>query len=147
LFGFVALVAFVLLTLLQLYGLNLLAVLLIGVLAGVFATSGMRRGSGVGRGLTTGLIGGLIMLLGSLFVGILLISFFRSQINVWLAGLPFIDAVPVVGDTVSDTIGEVNERAEPWLRGGGLALGGCLGIVNLLLMTFGGALGGAVRRR
>lgn len=146
LFGFAALAAFVVLTLLQLYGVNLLAVLLIGVAAGVVAASGARRG-GVGRGLTAGIIGGVITLIGSLFVGIVIVTFFRAQINLWLAGLPFVDALPVVGDTVTDTIDQVNERAEPWLRGGGVALGGCLGMVNLFLMAIGGALGGAVRRR
>jgi hypothetical protein len=143
LFGFAALATFAVLTLLQLYGLNLLAVLVVGVVAGVMATSGMRRGSGIGRGLTAGFIGGLIMLVGSLLVGILIVTFFRTQITLWLAGIPFINQVPVVGDT----IGEVNERADPWLRGGGLALGGCLGVVNFMLMALGGALGGAVRRR
>ena len=144
--GFAALAAFVLLTLLQLYGVNLLVVFLIGIAAGVVAASGARRG-GVGRGLTAGIIGGVIVLIGSVFVGIVIVTFFRAQINVWLAGLPFVDALPVVGDTVTDTIDQVNERAEPWLRGGGVVLGGCLGVINLLLMATGGALGGAVRRR
>jgi type II secretory pathway component PulF len=145
-FGFVALAAFVVLTLLQLYGVNLLAVLLIGMAAGVVAASEARRG-GVGRGLTAGIIGGVITLIGSIFVGIVIVTFFRAQINLWLAGLPFVDALPVVGDTVTDTIDQVNQRADPWLRGGGVVLGGCLGVINLLLMATGGALGGAVRRR
>ncbi len=145
-FGFVALLVFALLTLLQLYGLNLLAVFLLGIVAGVLAASGARRG-GVGRGLAAGLIGGVITLLGSLVVGIVIVTFFRTQISLWLAGLPFVDALPVVGDTVRDTVDQVNEQAEPWLRTGSLVVGGCLGVVNLLLMAAGGALGGAVRRR
>jgi hypothetical protein len=145
-FGFVALAAFMALTLLQVYGVNLLAVLLIGVAAGMVAASDARRG-GLGRGLTAGIIGGVITLIGSIFVGIVIVTFFRAQINVWLAGLPFVDALPIVGDTVTDTIDQVNERAGPWLRGGGVALGGCLGMINLLLMATGGAIGGAVRRR
>ena len=140
--GFAALALFVVLTLMQLYGVNLLAVLLVGVGSGVMAGGG-RRGSGVGRGLTAGFVGGLVMLIGSLFVGILIVTFFRAQINLWLAGIPFIDAVPVVGDTLT----EANEWAEPWLRGGGLALGGCLGMVNFALMAAGGAVGGALGRR
>lgn len=145
-FGVAALLMFALLTLLQLYGLNLLAVLLLGIVAGVVAASGARR-SGVGRGLTAGIIGGLITLIGSVFVGVLVVTFFRAQVNLWLAGLPFVGALPVIGSMLRDTVDQANNRASPWLRTGGLALGGCLGMINLLLMAAGGALGGAVRRR
>lgn len=141
-FGFAALVIFVVLTLLQAYGLNLLMVLVFGVVAGNMAVSGRRRAS-VGRGLTAGLIGGLVMLVGSFFAGMLIVSLLRSQALGWAIGIPFITWIPIVGDTIDN----VNEWAAPWLHSGAWVLGGCLGIVNFMLMAIGGAIGGVVGRR
>ncbi len=141
-FGFAALALFVLLTLLQAHGLNLLMVLVLGVVAGNAAVSSKRRAS-VGRGLTAGLIGGLVMLVGSFFAGMLIVNLLRSEALGWAIGIPFITWIPVVGDTIDNA----NEWAAPWLRSGGMALGGCLGIVNFMLMAIGGAVGGMMGRR
>ena len=142
LFGFAALAIFVVLTLLQAYGINLLAVLVLGVVAGYMAVSGRRRPS-VGRGLTAGLIGGLVMLVGSFFAGMLIVFLLRSEALGWAIGIPFITWIPIVGDTIDS----VNEWSEPWLRSGGMILGACLGIINLMLMAIGGAVGGMLGRR
>ncbi len=142
LWGFAGLAIFALLTLLQLYGLNLLAVFVAGIAAGHMAVTGRRRSSGVGPGLTAGLIGGMVLLVGSFFVGILIVTLLRSEALGWAIGIPFITWIPIVGDTVDTVTG----YADPWLRGGGLVLGSCLGLVNLVLMAAGGAIGGVVGR-
>ena len=85
------------------------------------------------RGLTAGTFAGLVAFVGTTVSGVLFATLVQRRIDLWLARLAWLV--------------EIELDASAYLRGGGLAAGFCLGLVNLLLMSAAGALGGRMWRR
>ncbi len=114
---------------------GLVVVALLGWGAGFSAARSTRafRGQGVGRGLAAGITGGTVALIGSVFAGVLFASLLGQRIDVWLQRISRFASVDV--------------DFWPYVQGGGVAAGLCLGFVNFLLMAAGGALGGWMWRR
>lgn len=122
-------------------GFSALATFLSGIGAGYTAAKttrafGVQR---IPRGLAAGAIGGVFALLGSLLTAVLFVNLLRQQVAAWIGLVPFGDQIPLIG--------QIEGYTSPLLRGGGLVGGACLGVVNLLLMIAGGALGGFFWRR
>ncbi len=111
------------------------AVALLGWGAGYAAakTSRARPGQAIGRGMVAGLIAGTLVLFGSILAGTLSATLLRESLDVWLQRLSYIIRIDV------DVL--------PYIRGGGLIGGFCLGLVNLGLMAAAGAVGGWTWRR
>lgn len=85
------------------------------------------------RGLTAGTFAGLVAFVGTTVSGLLLAAILQRRVDLWLARLAWIVTIDL--------------DASAYLRGGGLAAGLCFGLVNLLLMTAAGVLGGLSSRR
>ena len=81
----------------------------------------------IGRGAVAGIVGGTLAMAGSVVAGVAFAALLRQGIDVWIERLAFIVRLDV--------------DPAPYLRGGGLLAGMCLGVVNFMLMVAVGALG------
>ena len=114
---------------------GLAAVFGMGGAAGYTATQGMRMrpGRGLAAGTTAGTFGGIVVLVGSLIAVALLTGLVQQRVDLWLQRLARFVTIGI--------------DPAPYLQGGGRLAGGCLGLVNFVLMAVGGGLGGLLRRR
>lgn len=113
----------------------LLVMLLLGIGAGYSAATTRRslRSQGVGRGVAAGAIAGSVAMIGSLVLGVALASVAQQRLDIWIQRIDPLIAIPF--------------DPSSFVRGGGVATGFCLGLVNLILMVVGGGLGGVLARR
>ena len=134
-FGLAAVVLFAVLSIVPIPCLNFVGVIGIGLAAGYFANrwSNSTADRRLGRGAAAGAIAGAITLIGSVVATMVLINTptFQSQIGPVLAQ---IQQNPE-GTSISP------EDLQAGLAGIAVFAGGCLGLINLLLMVIAGLLG------